>query len=146
MELSVVMDTNVLISGVLWRGVPFSLLKWVENGKLIVFSSRDILSEVYRVLHYPKFQQYIKNNDTSPGELFEKLASLCSVIQVNQEVYHVCSDPDDEKFLSCALAANAKVLISGDNHLLELKEYQSIHIRTAREFYMENIHKIEDRK
>jgi len=52
----------------------------------------------------------------------------------------VCSDADDEKFLSCALAANVAVLVSGDKHLLDLKKYRSIHILTAREFYEENIH------
>ena len=54
----------------------------------------------------------------------------------------VCSDADDEKFLSCALAANAKALISGDKHLLDLKQYQSVRILTARKFYEENIHKV----
>jgi hypothetical protein len=48
----------------------------------------------------------------------------------------------DEKFLSCALAANVKVLVSGDRHLLDLKQYKSVRIVTAREFYEENIHKI----
>lgn len=51
----------------------------------------------------------------------------------------VCSDADDEKFLSCALAANAKSLISGDKHLLDLKQYQSVRILTARKFYEENV-------
>lgn len=54
----------------------------------------------------------------------------------------VCSDADDEKFLSCALAANVEILVSGDKHLLDLIQYQSVRILTAREFYHENIHKI----
>ncbi len=52
-----VLDTNVLISGILWRGVPFQLLRWAEEGKLGIYSSLDIMAEVYRVLHYPKFQK-----------------------------------------------------------------------------------------
>ena len=54
----------------------------------------------------------------------------------------MCSDADDEKFLSCALAANVEVLVSGDRHLLNLKQYQFVRIVTAREFYEENVHKI----
>ncbi len=69
---------------------------------------------------------------------------MCTVVQVDQVVIGVCSDADDEKFLSCALAANVEVLVSGDKHLLDLKQYQSVRISTAREFYEENLHKVEE--
>lgn len=142
MNLNAVFDTNVLISGILWRGVPFEMLKWAEKNSLVIYTSLEILAEVNRVLHYPKFQQYIDNQQASPEELFAKIASLCTIIQADQVVKGVCSDADDEKFLSCALAANVKALISGDKHLLDLKQYQSVRILTAREFYQENIHRI----
>ena len=142
MKLRAVMDTNVLVSGVLWRGVPFELLRWAEKNSLVIYASLEILAEVHRVLHYPKFQQYIDNQQASPGELFAKIASLCTIIQVDQVVKGVCSDADDEKFLSCALAANVEVLVSGDRHLLNLVQYQSVRILTAREFYQENIRKV----
>ena len=142
MKLQVVLDTNVLVSGVLWRGVPFELLRWAEKDSLIIYTSLEILAEIHRVLNYPKFQQYIDNQQVSPGELFAKIVSLCTIIQADQVVKGVCSDADDEKFLSCALAANVKVLVSGDRHLLDLKQYQSVRILTAREFYKENIHKV----
>lgn len=142
MKLRTVMDTNVLVSGILWRGVPFQLLRWAEESHLRIYTSLEILGEIYRVLHYPKFQQYIDNQQASPGELFAKIASLCTIIQVDRVVKGICSDADDEKFLSCALAANVEVLVSGDSHLLDLKKYRSIRVLTAREFYEENIHKI----
>jgi len=142
MKLRAVMDINVLVSGVLGRGVPFELLRWAEKNSLVIYASLEILAEVHRVLHYPKFQQYIDNQQTSPGELFAKIASLCTIIQVDQVVKGVCSDADDEKFLSCALAANVEVLVSGDRHLLNLVQYQFVRILTAREFYQENIHKV----
>ena len=142
MTLSAVLDTNVLVSGILWRGIPFQLLKWSEKNNLIIYTGLDIMAEVYRVLHHPKFQQYIENQHASPEELFTKIASLCTIIQIIEIVKGVCSDTDDEKFLSCALSANVEVLVSGDKHLLELKQYQSIRILTARDFYQENIHKL----
>jgi len=140
MKLNAVFDTNLLISGVLWKGTPFQLLRWGEERHLRIYASLEILAEVYRVLHYPKFQQYIDNQQASPGELFAKIASLCTVVQVDQVVKGICSDADDEKFLSCALTANVEVLVSGDKHLLDLKRHRSIRILTAREFYEENIH------
>ncbi|MBW1856414.1 MAG: putative toxin-antitoxin system toxin component, PIN family [Deltaproteobacteria bacterium] len=142
MNLNAVFDTNVLISGILWRGIPFKLLRWAEEGSLQICTSLEILAEVHRVLHYHKFQQYIDNQQASPGELFAKIASLCTIIQTDQVVKGVCSDPDDEIFLSCALAANIGVLVSGDKHLLALKKYQNVRILTAREFYQENIHRV----
>lgn len=67
MKLRAVMDTNVLVSGVLWRGAPFELLRWAEKHSLIIYTSLDIMAEVYRVVHYPKFQQYIDNQKASPS-------------------------------------------------------------------------------
>jgi len=132
-----VLDTNVLISGILWRGVPFQLLRWAEEGRLSIYSSLDIMAEVYRVLHYPKFQKYIDKKRTSPGELFDKIESLCTIVHVDQSVSGVCPDADDEKFLACALAAGVEILVSGDRHLLSMNQYQSIRILAARTFYEE---------
>lgn len=137
MKRECVLDTNVLISGILWRGVPFQLLRWAEEGRLSIYSSLDIMAEVYRVLHYPKFQKHIDKEQTSAGELFEKIESLCTIVHVDQSVSGVCPDADDEKFLACSLAAGVKVLVSGDRHLLGMKQYQSIRILTAQTFYEE---------
>ena len=86
MNLSAVFDTKVLISGILWRGIPFQLLRWAEEGSLRIYTSLEILAEIHRFLHYPKFQQYIDSQQASPGELFAKIASLCTIIQVDQIV------------------------------------------------------------
>jgi predicted nucleic acid-binding protein len=48
MKLSAVMDTNVLISGILWRGVPFHLLRWAEEGNLMIYTSLDIIREKFQ--------------------------------------------------------------------------------------------------
>lgn len=137
MTRQAVLDTNVLISGVLWRGVPYRLLTWAEKSTLSFYSSLDIMTEVYRVLHYPKFQRCIDKHHTSPGELFEKIESLCTFVLITHNVEGVCSDADDEKFLSCAVSAGVNVVVSGDRHLLDLKQYRSIRIITAQDFYAE---------
>ena len=69
MNLSAVFDTNILISGILWRGIPFQLLRWAEEHRLRICTSLEILTEVYRVLYYPKFQQLIDDQQSSPREL-----------------------------------------------------------------------------
>ena len=137
MNLESVIDTNVMISGMLWRGIPFRLLRWVEEGNLTIYSSLDIMTEVYRVLNYPKFQKYIDKRHTSPEELFAKIESLCTIIHVGNVLKGACPDADDDKFLSCALTSDVEFLVSGDKHPLDLKQYQSVRILTAREFYQE---------
>jgi len=87
MKLQAVLDTNVLISGILWRGIPYQLLTWAEKGKLSIYSSLAIMTEVYRVLDYPKFQQYIDKQRTSSSELFEKIESLCTLVYVDQSAF-----------------------------------------------------------
>ncbi|MGE0087011.1 MAG: putative toxin-antitoxin system toxin component, PIN family [Desulfococcaceae bacterium] len=135
MKSQAVFDTNVLISGVLWRGVPFQLLRLAEDGIIEIYSSADILREIYKVLFYPKFRKFIDKNLTSADELFEKIESLCTLTEVNENIYGVCSDPDDEKFLSCALSSDVNILVSGDRHLLSIKQYKTIRILNAQEFH-----------
>lgn len=138
MTIKAVLDTNVLISGVLWRGTPFQILKWAEEQQLLIYSSLDILSEVHRVLNYPKFQKYTDTQQVLPEELLSKITSLCTIVSIDRVVEGAGPDADDDKFLSCALSANVDCLVSGDKHLLDLRTYRSIRILTAREFYEEN--------
>ncbi len=135
MKREAVFDTNVLISGVLWRGIPFLLLSMAEAGNLTIYSSEDIMSEIRRVLHYPKLRKYIDRKRTSPEELFQKIESLCTLIRVDERVFGVCSDRDDEKFLSCAISACVNILVSGDSDLLSMKQYQTVNIMKAEKFY-----------
>ncbi len=139
MTLKAVLDTNVLISGVLWRGTPFKILRWAEDHRLSIYSSLDILSEVQRVLNYSKFQKYIDTQQVLPEELLAKITSLCTIVSIDKVVENAGPDADDDKFLSCAMSANVHSLVSGDKHLLDLKMYRSIRILTAREFYEENM-------
>ncbi|MDZ7699070.1 MAG: putative toxin-antitoxin system toxin component, PIN family [Deltaproteobacteria bacterium] len=136
--MKAVLDTNVLISGVLWKGTPFEILKWAEEYRLLIYSSLAILSEVHRVLNYPKLQKYVETEEVLCVDLFTKIASLCTVVDIDKVVEGAGHDPDDDKFLSCALSANVDILVSGDNHLLDLKKYHSIRIVTPREFFDEN--------
>ena len=72
MNLSAVFDTNVLISGILWRGIPFQLLRWAEEGSLRIYTSLEILAEIHRVLHYPKFQRYISVRIVTAREFYKE--------------------------------------------------------------------------
>jgi putative PIN family toxin of toxin-antitoxin system len=125
--MRVVLDANVLVSAVISsRGSPGKILDlWKKDRFELVFSS-PILEELERIIHYPRIQQRYK----LPEEYIEQFLSLIGSqgISVNpsMEIYAIERDPSDNRYLECALEGEASYLVTGDHHLLELKEYQGV--------------------
>jgi putative PIN family toxin of toxin-antitoxin system len=130
--VKVVIDTNVVISGFLFGGEPGKLIPLWQGGKIKPAASKAIIEEYLRVLAYPKFK-------LSESEinflLYQQLLPYFDVIDVQPGPEIVEKDPADDKFIKCALAAGGKYIISGDQHLLALKEYQKIKILSPTEFF-----------
>jgi len=126
----VVLDTNVLISGVFFSGPPYEILKaWLDKRIQIIISS-EILQEYKRggeeLMHrYPEIEI------TPILKSFPKKAISISAPRLP---HSICVDPDDDKFLACAVAGNAELIISGDKHLLDINEFQGIKIVKPRKF------------
>ena len=127
----VVLDTNVVVSALLFRG-EVSLLHalWKKKAFTIV-ASREIVEEYLRVLVYPKFNLTEKE---IRDIIQEELLPYIEPVMVAEELKGVCIDPDDDKFLACAEAAKADVIVSGDEHLLSLKKYKGRPIVTVEKF------------
>lgn len=128
--VKVVLDTNVLVSALLFGGTPGRLrLLWKEK-RIQPFMSQAIAAEYLRVFAYPKFQltrneiEYLLHQEILPW--FETIAAP-------QGEAMVLEDPSDDKFIWCAEAAKVDWLISGDEHLLKL-DYPKIPIVTPAEF------------
>jgi len=113
----VVIETNVLVSGLLFGGHPGELITLWKERRIQPLSSRDIMQEYLRVLAYPKFRlteeeiEYIFSQEVLPW--FE-------VIMVKPGQPFVIDDPSDDKFIWCALEGRAEAIISSDHHLLKL--------------------------
>jgi len=127
----IVVDTNVLISGIFFTGAPYKILQaWKENKFQIVFTP-DIYSEYVRVA------EHISNK--YPGIDISGILNLITVhaeiIQSTTLPTQVCEDPDDDKFIACALSGKIEFIVSGDKHLLKLSGYEGIKILTPRSFY-----------
>jgi putative PIN family toxin of toxin-antitoxin system len=125
-----VLDTNVFISGVFFSGPPYQILEAWRDGKIQLVVSPDILDEYRRVGEILA--------EDHPGIEFKPM--LDYVIQ-NAEIYAapplpatVCDDPDDDKFLACALAGGNTVIVSGDKHLLKVSGYRGIEVLKPRNF------------
>ena len=121
-------DTNVLLSGLLWHGAPYRLLEWVRSGELVLVTSPALLAELDEVLGRAKFGAILERSNTSRERTLDEVQRLAEVIKPPALQKPVCRDPDDDEILALAVAARADLIVSGDDDLLVLKEYQGIRI------------------
>ena len=127
--IRIVLDTNVIVSALVFGGVPRALLEMAESGRCEFFYSEPIQTEVHRVLA-EKF-------DWPQAMLREVLPVVWSMGQLvvpRTTIDAVASDGDDNRILECAVEAEVQVIVSGDHHLLSLQKYKSIAIATPRQF------------
>jgi putative PIN family toxin of toxin-antitoxin system len=132
--VKLVVDTNILVSGLLWRGAPAGLLEMLELRRASLVMSRDLIFELRDVLSRKKLAARIRQIGTSAPELAAKLARHVQI--VNPSVIPQPSnlrDADDLQVLACAAAAKADVIVTGDKDLLVLKSFRGIPIMTVRE-------------
>ena len=133
--LRVVLDTNVYISGtILSRGVPYEILEAWRRSEYILVVSEAIIAEMERVLHYPRIQDRYGITDGDVDRLITSLQTDALLVAGNYEVRGVSADPDDDKFLACALEAGADCIVTGDPDLLDLGQYQRVNILSPRTF------------
>jgi len=125
-----VLDTNTIISGLLWDGNEATLLRKAEQGAITICTSQDIMIEVASVLQRAKFSDAISRTNITQAMLLAKVILLSDVITPNITI-HECRDPEDNKFLECAQAADADYIVSGDTDLLSLQAYHGIPIITT---------------
>ena len=129
--LKVVIDTNVLISALLFGGIPGKLIDPWQRGIIKPAASKEIIEEYLRVLTYSKFKL---SEEEINYLLYREIIPFFDVIEAHPGPLIIKKDPEDDKFIRCASTANAKYIISGDRHLLELKKYRKIKILTPTDF------------
>lgn len=124
-RLRVILDTNVLVSALLFRGELSSLVMLWKKGALIPIFSRETFAELRSVLAYPKFKLA---RDEIDRIIQEEVQPYFDVATSEQQVCGVCTDPHDDKFLSCAISARADMIVTGDQDLHQLGKFKSIKI------------------
>ena len=125
----IVVDTNILVSSTFWSGNPYKIVQYGIGQKIFIFTSRDILAELRRIL---KRDFHIA--ETEIEDIINAFVLFLHVVEPKEEIKFIKEDPKDNIILECALAAKAGYIVSGDKHLLKLKEYKGIKIMSAREF------------
>ena len=120
----------VFISGIFFSGPPFEILKAWKNSRIKIVLTKKILEEYQRVAE--SLAQKFPTVDILP--IVELLTIHGLFIDADDFALYVCDDPDDDKFIECAIARNSKVIVSGDKHLLKVTGYQGITVLKPREF------------
>ncbi len=134
--MRIVLDTNLWVSGLLWRGLPWRLLQLAEAGLVELCVAPSMLTELADVLAYERFQPRLQQLGLVPEDLMVYALRIVTILDVPEakEATMVAADPDDDIFLHTAVAAGAAYIVSGDHHLLDLGEYVRIPILTIQEF------------
>ena len=117
-HVRVVLDTNILVSSLLFTGRASQLVPLWKEGVIVLLVSKEIVKEYLRVFSYPKFS--LTEGDIQTV-LHEEILPFVEVVRITSPFPPTCRDPDDDRFLACAVAGKADGLISGDNDLLALK-------------------------
>jgi len=126
----IVIDTNVLVSAFGWPGKPRQIFKQVLNGQFELIISEKQFTEIQRVLNYPK----LKLTTQEQERFLDVLARTARMVETHNEVQIIKEDPPDNALLEAAIEHNARAIISGDQHLLKVKNFQNIKILTPAEF------------
>jgi uncharacterized protein len=126
--MRVVLDTNVLISALLWSGTPGRLIDLASEGYLQLFTSSALLTELDEILHRKKLVKTVAATGFTPSGLYKRYQRLSHAVSARKFTQQICRDADDDAVLACALAANASMIITGDKDLLVLHPWRGIHI------------------
>lgn len=129
--MKVVLDTNVFISGIFWEGNFCSQIidKW-RKGEFELVSSKELIEELVETLNSFKIQL---DEEIIIGWK-NTIIRNAIIVEPSEKIEIIKEDQDDNKFLETAIAGNIDFIISQDNHLLKLKEYQGIKIIRPEEF------------
>ena len=130
-----VLDANVLVSAILSpQGIPAKVLTAWQAEEFHLVLSEAVLDEIDRVLRYSRIVRRHRWSDERLQGFIEDLAHLAIMTPGTVRFAVIAEDPPDDRYLECAVEGEAEYIVSGDQHLLELTEYQGISIVTPRAF------------
>ena len=125
-----VLDTNVVMSAIFFGGIPFDVLSAWHNGEFELVVSDAVMAE-YREIAVRMKAKFPSIESERWMCYIEDHATVVSAVPLATQV---CEDADDDVFLACAVASNAKIVCSGDKHLLACNGWNGIEVLTPRLF------------
>lgn len=140
--MRIVIDTNIWVSGLLWKGEAWRLLNLAEKGEVELCVAYPMILELEEVLAYERFQSRLEVIRQTPFQLATYALQLAKAFEITRNKPPiVTADPDDDLFLLCAVEANARYVVTHDRHLLALKIYANIPIVNIQDFFAREFEK-----
>ena len=127
--MKIVVDTNVVISGVFFGGNPRQIVEAIVDGTINAYATAEIVDEYMGIIESMIDRKQGRLSQSILSPFFSSLKMIES-----KTVVAVSRDPDDDKFIECAIDSEALYVVSGDNDLLDIGQYKGIQIITAKEF------------
>ena len=128
--MRLVLDTNIVVSGLIWGGVPRRLLDLGREGRVTFFTGSVLLDELADVLEREKFATLLSSQGITPVFLMQRYGMLAKLVKP-QPIERTVRDIDDDAVVATALAAKADVIATGDSDLLVLHPWQGVQILNA---------------
>ena len=133
--IKAVLDANILVSAFVVKvGKPAQILTASKAKHIVALTSEDILNEVTVTLLKPRITNRYNLTREKIEVFIKRVRAVSTVTPVHSTVTVVERDPKDNMVLACAVDGEAAYVVTGDKDLLELKEYQGIHIVTPAQF------------
>ncbi|TSC72013.1 MAG: PilT domain-containing protein [Parcubacteria group bacterium Gr01-1014_38] len=132
--MRVVLDTNVLLSAFLWQKGLRAIYDAIWQRRIVPCFTPATWHELERALRYPKFERQLARIHLEPDDILTLIASRALFTFPRTAVRVVRGDPSDNDFLTCALSAGARAIVSGDRHLRNLDRFRGIPILSPRQF------------
>jgi putative PIN family toxin of toxin-antitoxin system len=127
--MKVVLDTNVLISALIKAGKPRELIFKIAQHGIQLVLSRSILEEFLKVTEDPKIRKYVSEDEIIV--FLRIIGAIAKIVRVRSKFKVVKEDPEDDAILRAAKDGNVNFIVSGDSHLLSLREFKGIKILTV---------------
>ena len=133
--MRVLLDTNIWISGLLWGGNPRRIIQLAISKQIVLYSSKLLIEELQTTLAYPKLQRRLEKLAITAEELLVEVARITQLCQpVTISDLRQLRDSKDKIVLETAVSVPVEVIVSGDEDLLILREFQDIPILTTKQF------------
>ncbi len=126
--MKIVLDTNVLVSGIFWGGLPRKIIELAIEKSISLYATESIVREYFRII-----DKIGKKDLSLSNEWKMLLLDLITIIESNESI-KICRDPYDDMFIECAVSCGASYILSGDDDLLSLEKFNEIEIVTAKSY------------
>ncbi len=125
----IVIDTNIYISAIFWGGKPREVVDLGRSEKVLIFTSREIQTEIDR-----KLRTKFALSEDETAQILLDFSTFTHLTAALEKISVIDDDPDDNKFIECAVSSKAHFIVTGDKHLLNLDMYKEIKILKATDF------------